>query len=98
MTPFLQKTLNDIVERLDALEEILASSQEQVIQADQRKQEALETQLRHRKELVTLQHKANAYDAVRAQQDQISATHQSIHQGLRQLLALTKALAAEIRQ
>lgn len=98
MTPFLKKTLDDISERLDALEEVLASSRHQAAQAEQRRKEALEAQLKHRKQLVTLQHKANEYDAIRAQHDQIAATHQSIHQGLRRLLALTKALAAEMRQ
>lgn len=98
MTPFLQKNLDEISERLDALEDVLASSRHQAIHAEQRRKEALEAQLKHRKQLVTLQHKASQYDAIRAQHDQIAATHQTIHQGLRRLLALTKALAAEMRQ
>ena len=66
--------------------------------AARHRKEALEAQLKHRKELVTLQHKANAYDALRSQHDNVTTTHQTIHQGLRHLLALTKALAAELRQ
>jgi hypothetical protein len=98
VTPFLQKTINDIEDKLDVLEKLLASSHAQVIQADQRRQKALETELKHRKELVTLQHKADAYDDIRARHDHICDTQQTIHQGLRRLLALTKALTAEIRQ
>jgi len=98
VNPFVQKKLDDIAERLYTLEGILASACEKVDTADKRRQDALQSQLSQRKELVTLQHKASAYDALRSRHDHMTTTHDRLHEGLRQLLALTKALAAELRQ
>ena len=97
MNPLLQKHFDTIDQRLDALEDLLAAVTGRAAKAEEARQQTLEEQLQQRKELVTLQHKADTYDAIRTEHEHLLRIQQSMHEGLRKLLALTKALGTEMR-
>lgn len=97
MNPFVKKHLDDITQRIEALDEALRATHDRIARAERQRQEALESQLKHRKELVTLQHKAGKYDSIRTENEQLADMQRALHDGLRKLLALTKALATEMR-
>ena len=69
MNPLLQKHFDDIDRRLDALEDLLAAVTGRAAKAEEARQQTIEEQLQQRKELVTLQHKADTYDAIRTEHD-----------------------------
>ena len=97
MNPFIQKHFDDINERLDDLENALRNAHERTAHADKQRTEVLESQLKQRKQLVTLQHKADAYDQLHTEHERLTTTQSALHERLRKLLALTKALTAEMR-
>lgn len=97
MNPLLQKHFDDIDRRLDALEDLLTAATGRAARAEEARQQALEEQLQQRKELVTLQHKADTYDSIRTEHENLIQIQQDMRERLRKLLALTKALGTEMR-
>ncbi|HPK00475.1 MAG TPA: hypothetical protein PKW60_13400 [Candidatus Hydrogenedentes bacterium] len=97
MNPNLQKHFDNLDHRLDALEDLLAAVASRTDKAEEARQQALEEQLQQRKQLVTLQHKADAYDSVRTDHENLLRIQQEMRERLRKLLALTKALGTEMR-
>jgi hypothetical protein len=97
VNPLLQKHFDTIDQRLDALEDLLAAAASRTDKAEEARQLALEDQLQQRKHLVTLQYKADAYDTIRTDQENLLRIQQELRERLAKLLALTKALGTEMR-
>jgi hypothetical protein len=98
LNPLIKKHLEQVNERLDDIQDVLAQSDKRVAQAERQRQEVLEAQLRQRKELVTLQHKGSTFDSLNAQNQDLLQRTNRLREGLRKLLQLTKALSGELRQ
>lgn len=98
MNPLVQKNIEALSDRIEELARVLAQAQARTERAERQRQETLETQLQQRKQLVTLQHKADAFDELQRENARLTEMRTTLHERLRKLLAFTKALAAEIRQ